>query len=95
MGGKFSGGVSVNKMHYEVRYLRIKAGPQRDKYVHILVAEAKIGRKLLSSETVEHIDGNGLNVDPSNLTVVTRPENSRLQHVRRRKKKAKQCATKM
>jgi len=49
MGGKLKHGVSINnharngnKMHH----LRIKAGPQRDEYVHSLVCRAKItGRR--------------------------------------------------
>jgi hypothetical protein len=79
----FSGGVAENSMHSDIKYLRMKSGPQRDQYVHVLIAEAKIGRKLEPDETVEHLDGNGLNVDPGNLIVVTRAENTRLMHERR------------
>jgi hypothetical protein len=76
-------GVSINRVQGGMKYLRIKAGPMRDKYVHILIAEAKLGRKLRPDETVEHRDGNGLNCDPDNLIVVTRSENTRLMHERR------------
>jgi hypothetical protein len=65
------------------KYLRISAGPQRKRYVHDLVMEAKLGRKLEGDETVEHLDGNGLNVDPGNLIVVTRKVNSQLRHQRK------------
>lgn len=69
-------------------YLRISAGPWRDWYVHELIAIAKIGRELLPGETVEHKDGNGLNCHPDNLEVVTRPENVRLMHARRKRSAA-------
>lgn len=89
----FSGGVSVNYSHGRrnkdgelrenpARYLIIRAGPQRGKYVHDLIMEAKLGRELEKDETVEHKDGNGLNVDPSNLIVVTKRVNTRLRYQR-------------
>lgn len=81
---RFTGGVSVNRSKKRPPYLRISAGPLRGKYVHTLVAEAKIGRKLLPSETVEHGDGNGLNPSPDNLEIVTRTENTSRMHQRRR-----------
>lgn len=65
-------------------YLRISRGPQRGRYVHQLVAEAKIGRSLFSFETVHHIDGNHLNNDPSNLEVVKRSDHTRIDNERRR-----------
>src|SRR6185437_15159882 len=79
---KFTGGVSINKSKKRPPYLRISAGPLRGKYVHTLVAEAKIGRKLTRDETVEHQDGDGLNPSPDNLIVVTRPENTKRIHRR-------------
>ena|SRR6185369_15528972 len=39
-------------------------------YEHRLVAEVKIGRRLLKDEQVHHIDGNKQNNDPSNLEVM-------------------------
>lgn len=83
--GKWKGGVSVNTTRNgKLSYLRITAGPMRGKYVHDLIGMAKIGRELTKEETVEHVDGDGLNPHPDNLTVVTRPENTRLMHVRRK-----------
>lgn len=38
-------------------------------YVHILVAEEKLGRKLKKGEVVHHVDENKLNNDPDNLIV--------------------------
>lgn len=80
---KFTGGVSVNRSKKRPPYLRISAGPLRGKYVHTIVAEAKIGRLLLPNETVEHRDGDGLNSSPENLEVVTLSENVKRMHARR------------
>lgn len=51
-------------------YLAIRAGPQRGKRVHTLVAEAMLGRKLAPGEEVHHLDGNKLNNDWRNLQVL-------------------------
>lgn len=66
-----------------LRYLRISRGPQRGKYVHQLIAEAMLGRALFSFEQVDHIDGNTLNNDPSNLKVVHASEHARVGNRRR------------
>lgn len=62
----FSGGVSVDKKGYLV----IKAGPHRHKRVHILIAEAMLGRPLRPDEDVNHKDGNKLNCEWTNLEVL-------------------------
>lgn len=67
---KFSGGVSINSNGYLV----IKAGPHRDKYVHIMVAEAMLGRELRPDEDVEHRDADKLNPHWSNLVVLGKSE---------------------
>lgn len=63
----FSGGVSL---HSNGGYLKITAGPQRDVLVHILVAEAMLGRKLRKDEHVHHKDGNERNPHWTNLIVL-------------------------
>ncbi len=45
---------------------------------HRLVAENKIGRRLLKSEIVHHKDGNTLNNDPSNLEVMDKRDHDRM-----------------
>jgi hypothetical protein len=72
-------GTYVNQCNDLARkYIRITAGPQRGKYVHTLILEAKIGRKLRRGETAEHKDGNGLNNDPENVIgPMTRADNTR------------------
>lgn len=58
-------------------YVRICAGPEKDTYVHTLVAQAMLGRELQEHECVDHRDANGLNPAPWNLRVVTIIGNSR------------------
>ena len=62
----FKGGTRVDQK----QYLVIKAGPCRDMRVHVLVAEAKLGRKLKKNEHVHHKDGNTRNPHWSNLLVL-------------------------
>jgi hypothetical protein len=62
---KFDGGVGESKKGY----LRIRSGPHRDKYVHIMIAEAMLGRELRPDEDVDHADGDKLNCDWRNLIV--------------------------
>jgi hypothetical protein len=52
-------------------YLRISAGPLRGQRVHVLVAEAKLGRKLKRSEVVHHANGDKLDCRPENLIVLS------------------------
>jgi HNH endonuclease len=85
MTGRFTNGTYVNE-HCGVRHHRVTAGPQRDRYVHDLIMEARLGRKLLPDETVDHVDGNSLNLDWEKLEVVSRAENTRRMMERR-----KQC----
>lgn len=44
-------------------------------YLHRLVMERKLGRPLLRSEDVDHIDGDGLNNLYSNLRIASREQN--------------------
>ncbi len=80
---RFTGGVSINRSKRRPPYLRISAGPLRGVYVHTLVVEAKLGRKLFKNETVEHLNGNGLDSSPDNLIVVSLAENVKRMHLRR------------
>lgn len=83
---KFSNGTYVNKTgNGKAPYLRISAGPHRDRYVHEMVMEAKLGRELLPGETVEHDNADGLDCDWRNLRVVTQGENVTMANERRRK----------
>jgi len=96
----FKDGTSVNTIDRAglvQQYIRITAGPQRGKYVHTLIAEAKIGRKLRDDEEVDHEDGDTFNNDPANLIVREIGEHAKLTRERsrqRRAEKARQIAEK-
>jgi|SRR6185369_6439465 len=51
-------------------YPRITAGPLRNQYLHRVVAEAMLGRKLNKDEEVHHRDGDRLNFHHSNLMIL-------------------------
>lgn len=55
-------------------------------YEHRLVAEAKLGRRLLPGEQVHHIDENKQNNHPANLEVVEDTASHRLLHRKPREK---------
>ena len=57
-----------------------KNNVSRSYTIHILVARAFVEGD--HSLTVDHIDGNKLNNDPSNLEWITREENTRRQHAK-------------
>ena len=63
----FSGGVHS---HSNGGYLRISAGPLRDKLVHVLIAEAYLRRPLREDEDVHHKDGNTKNPSWGNLVIL-------------------------
>ena len=63
---KFRNGCYVNNCRGK-KYIRISAGPQRGMYVHQLILEAKLGRKLREGEIPDHLDDNGLNNSPDNI----------------------------
>jgi HNH endonuclease len=63
----FKHGVSE---HSNGGYPRMSCGPQRHTFVHILIAEAMLGRKLRADEHVHHKDGDTKNPHWSNLLVL-------------------------
>lgn len=46
------------------------------------IVESNIGRRLTNNETVDHIDRDLLNNDPSNLSILTRSEHSSIDNIR-------------
>lgn len=79
--------VNVCGSNGNYKRLRIKAGPQRDRYVDELILCAKLGRSLGPGMTVEHQDGNSLNVEPDTLIEVTLVMNNTLKTLRRHRAK--------
>lgn len=71
--------VRALKPHYHTArgrkpYLRVKIAGKLE-LVHRVVASAKVGRSLTSSEQVNHLNGNTLDNRPENLDVVSFEEN--------------------
>jgi hypothetical protein len=64
-------------------YPRISAGPCRGKYVHRIVAEALLRRRLKPNETVDHKNQNTLDPDPTNLQVVSWADHAKITARRR------------
>lgn len=60
----------VTPEHKPGGYPRMSCGPQVNKFVHVLVAEAMLGRELRDDEHVHHKDGDVKNPHPSNLVVL-------------------------
>jgi hypothetical protein len=57
-------------------YPRFYSGPFKNKYVHRVVAEFKLGRKLRKDEDIHHRDANKCNFRRSNLRVLGHAEHS-------------------
>lgn len=71
----FKSGTSLNTLKRRrdgslVQYIRIRSGPQRGQYVHRMIMAAALGRNLQDDEEVDHLNGNRLDNDPSNLQVL-------------------------
>ena len=72
-----------NKKRYKGGYTINSWGYMRDnktkRFVHVLVMEKKLRRKINSSfEKVHHIDGNKMNNTPENLQLITISEHNQI-----------------
>ena len=52
-------------------YLLINIGANKREYLHRYIMQKHLGRKLMSTEIVHHLDGDKKNNDPINLKVMT------------------------
>jgi hypothetical protein len=59
----------MGQYKYVINKSHPKANSEGQVYLHIIIAEEKLGRQLLPNEVVHHKDFNKLNNDPSNLMV--------------------------
>lgn len=73
-------------------YRFITIGINKKVQEHRFVAEKILGRKLLRSEIIHHIDGNKLNNYPENLLIVSRSEHAKI-HAGERKQRKKYFET--
>jgi HNH endonuclease len=71
---KWKGGVSTTPKGY----LKITAGPFRDRFLHRLIWEwtHPYDAPLKENEDIHHVDGNKLNCHPSNLMRMRKDEHS-------------------
>ena len=66
-----------SELRSDYRSLRVGG---RVRETHRYVMEQKLGRKLLRTEIVHHIDGNKLNNNPDNLELMTLVEHTRMHY---------------
>jgi hypothetical protein len=59
-------------------YVVYTQGEHKDRAVHDVLMEERLGRRLMPDECVHHIDRNRSNNDPNNLALVTRSGHMRL-----------------
>ncbi len=62
------------------QYKEIYLGNRKYRREHILVMEARMGRRLGPNEEIHHIDGNGLNNNLDNLRLMTKSDHLKLEH---------------
>ena len=59
----------MGQYEYVIDYTHPRANEEGQVYLHIIIAEEKLGRYLLPEEVVHHKDFNKLNNNPNNLMV--------------------------
>lgn len=63
-----------------------------DQYIHRIVMEKYLGRKLDTTEHIHHIDGNPKNNEISNLLILTNSEHRKLENLKAKRNKYGQYA---
>lgn len=85
-GEKFARGLRVTSQGYA----EFTRGENKGRFVHRVVAENLLGRRLLPGEVVHHLDGNKLNNAPENLLVLSNREHNSL-HAQSAHKTRERC----
>lgn len=75
----------VGKNHHNFKTgIRIHSGGylrnSKDQYIHRLVMEEHLGRKLRNDEHIHHVDGNVTNNDISNMVIMSNSEHRKLEY---------------
>jgi hypothetical protein len=83
MASKMKMGTCLNVNARGTSYIRVCCGPQRDEYLHRLIAEALLRRPLKPNETVDHKDQKPLNCAPWNIQVLSWSDHAKVTNHRR------------
>lgn len=70
-------------------YIEYTRGANKGRSQHVVIMEARIGRRLHRDEVVHHIDGDRSNNHPDNLALMTRAAHTRLHRREERLAKGK------
>lgn len=82
---KLPGGTKVN-VYGNNGYERISNGPHRGRYLHSVLAEHKLGRKLKNNEEIDHKNGDRKGNNAGNLRLTTTSEHASHTNAARAKK---------
>jgi hypothetical protein len=58
-------------------YYEITRGPNKGRFLHVVIMEARLGRRLFPDEVVHHIDEKKTNNGDDNLALMTKPGHQR------------------